>query len=152
MGWDFLSLFPKIQLGLDQRIAIPSKSYLVNYFNSVYDYLNVGPPVFFVVKDLDYSERLNQQKICGRFSACDEFSLANILEQEFKRSDISMLSEPASNWLDDFFSWLNPDLDQCCRFKKSTVFEKTPEFCSPNAPQRQCQSCYLKPILLMTQV
>lgn len=138
-----LSLFPKIQLGLDQRIAIPSKSYLVNYFNSVYDYLNVGPPVFFVVKDLDYSERLNQQKICGRFSACDEFSLANILEQEFKRSDISMLSEPASNWLDDFFSWLNPDLDQCCRFKKSTVFEKTPEFCSPNAPQRQCQSCYL---------
>ena len=32
VGWDFLSLFPKIQLGLDQRIAIPSKSYLVNYF------------------------------------------------------------------------------------------------------------------------
>lgn len=139
-----LSLFPEIQLGLDQRIAIPSSSYLVNYFNSVYDYLNVGPPVFFVVKDLDVTERLNQQKLCGRFSTCNEFSLANILEQEVKRTQLSMLAEPASNWLDDFFSWLNPDLDQCCRFKKSTIFEgNQPEFCSPYAPQRQCQACYL---------
>ena len=50
VGWDFPQFVSKIQLGLDQRIAIPSKSYLVNYFNSVYDYLNVGPPVFFVVR------------------------------------------------------------------------------------------------------
>lgn len=140
-----LSLFPEIKLGFDQRIAIPSSSYLVNYFNSVYDYLNVGPPVFYVVKDLDVTERQNQQKLCGRFSTCDEYSLANILEQEVKRTQVSMLAEPASNWLDDFFSWLNPDLDQCCRFKKSSVFEGNdrPEFCLPNAPQRQCQACYL---------
>ncbi|EMG50002.1 NCR1 NPC intracellular sterol transporter 1-related protein 1 [Candida maltosa Xu316] len=139
-----LSLFPGIKLGLDQRIAIPSDSYLVNYFNSVYEYLNVGPPVFYVVKDLDLKVRENQQKICGKFSACNEYSLANILEQEFKRGDVSMIAEPASNWLDDFLSWLNPDLDQCCRFKKNTVFTSgTPEFCSPYAPDRQCQTCYL---------
>ncbi|KAG7662150.1 NCR1 [[Candida] subhashii] len=141
-----LSLFPQIKLGLDQRIAIPKDSYLINYFNSVYDYFNAGPPTFFVVKDLDLTTRENQQKICGRFSGCDKYSLANILEQEFKRSKKSMIAEPTSNWLDDFLTWLNPDLDQCCRFKKGTVFEQpdnVPEFCSPYAPERQCQTCYL---------
>lgn len=80
-----LSLFPGINFGLDQRIAIPKNSYLVDYFNSVYNYFNSGPPVFFVVRDLDVTQRGYQQQICGRFTTCDKFSLANILEQEFKR-------------------------------------------------------------------
>ncbi|RLV94706.1 Niemann-Pick type C-related protein 1 [Spathaspora sp. JA1] len=138
-----LSLFPEIKFGLDQRVAIPSDSYLINYFNSVYDHFNAGPPMFFVVKNLDVTTRSNQQKICGRFSTCNEYSLSNILEQEFKRPKKSMIAEPTTSWLDDFLSWLNPDLDQCCRFKKSSVFEGHPEFCSPYAPERQCQSCYL---------
>ncbi|KAF3986596.1 hypothetical protein FT663_04328 [Candidozyma haemuli var. vulneris] len=134
-----LSLLPGVELGLDQKIALPSSSYLVDYFESVYKYLNVGPPVFFVVKDLDVSHRKEQQAVCGKFSTCEEFSLANILEQEYKRSDISTIAEPASNWLDDFLNWLNPALDQCCRFKKSAFGE---EFCSPKAPERQCEPCY----------
>lgn len=134
-----LALLPKIQLGLDQRMALPSDSYIVDYFNAVYDYMNVGPPVFFVVKDLDFTTRENQQKVCGKFSTCDEFSIANVLEQEYKRGDRSSIAEPSSNWLDDFLAWLNPDLDQCCRFKKTAFGE---EFCSPYAPPRQCVSCY----------
>lgn len=134
-----LGLLPRIELGLDQRIALPSDSYLIDYFNSVYNYLNVGPPAFFVVKDLDVTERPKQQQICGKFSTCETFSLANILEQEFNRSAVSTIAEPASNWLDDFLTWLNPNLDQCCRFKKSAIGE---EFCSPFAPPRQCVSCY----------
>lgn len=134
-----LSLLPRVELGLDQRLALPKDSYLVDYFNSIYDYLNVGPPTFFVVKNLDVTERASQQKVCGKFSTCEEFSLANILEQEYKRGDVSTIAEPASNWLDDFLTWLNPNLDQCCRFKKSAFGE---EFCSPNAPLRQCESCY----------
>lgn len=134
-----LGLLPRIQLGLDQRIALPSDSYLIDYFNSVYNYLNVGPPVFFVIKDLDVTERTQQQEVCGKFSTCKEFSVANILEQEYKRGNISTLAEPASNWLDDFLTWLNPNLDQCCRFKKNAIGE---EFCSPFAPPRQCVSCY----------
>lgn len=134
-----LSLLPNIELGLDQRLAIPSDSYLIDYFNSVYNYLNVGPPVFFVVKGLDVTERENQQKLCGKYSTCEEFSVANILEQEFKRGNASSIAEPASNWLDTFLNWLNPDLDQCCRFKKTAIGE---EFCSPYASPRQCVSCY----------
>lgn len=134
-----LALLPNVQLGLDQRLALPSDSYLVDYFNAVYDYMDVGPPVFFVVKDLDVTTRENQQKVCGKFSTCDEFSVANVLEQEFKRGNSSTIAEPSSNWLDDFLAWLNPDLDQCCRFKKTAVGE---EFCSPFAPPRQCVLCY----------
>lgn len=134
-----LTLLPSIELGLDQTIALPSSSYLIDYFDSVYKYLNVGPPVFFVINDLDVTERKGQQAICGKFSTCQEFSLANILEQEFKRADASTIAEPASNWLDDFLNWLNPALDQCCRFKKSSFGE---EFCAPNTPERQCIPCY----------
>lgn len=139
-----LSLLPGIKYGLDQRIALPQGSYLIDYFNSVYEYLNVGPPVFFVVKDLDVTKRDNQQKLCGRFSTCEEFSVVNILEQEYKRPNVSLIAEPASNWLDDFLGWLNPDLDQCCRFKKSTPGHSPleREFCSATAPERQCETCF----------
>ncbi|KAK6453961.1 sterol-sensing domain of SREBP cleavage-activation-domain-containing protein [Scheffersomyces xylosifermentans] len=136
-----LSLLPHVNFGLDQRIALPSDSYLINYFDSVYNYLNVGPPVFFVVKDIDITKRTNQQKICGKFSTCDKFSVANILEQEYKRGKKSTIAEPTTNWLDDFLTWLNPNLDQCCRFKKSSPLD-SPEFCSPNAPERQCDTCF----------
>lgn len=132
-----LALLPKIELGLDQRLALPRGSYLTEYFNSVYTHLNVGPPVFFVVKDANVTERGTQQQLCGKFGACNEFSVANILEQEFQRSNVSTLAEPASSWLDDFLTWLNPALDQCCRFRRSSS-----EFCDAYAPERQCVPCY----------
>ncbi|WPK27283.1 hypothetical protein PUMCH_004664 [Australozyma saopauloensis] len=134
-----LALLPSIQLGLDQRLALPADSYLVDYFNSVYQYLNVGPPIFFVVKDSDLTLRSAQQEFCGKFSTCEEFSIANVLEQEYKRGTVSTIAEPASSWLDDFFAWMNPDLDQCCRFEKNAIGDR---FCSPYASPRQCVPCY----------
>lgn len=133
-----LTLIPHIELGLDQRIALPADSYLVDYFNSMYKFFNAGPPVFYVVKDLDVTIRENQQKICGKFSTCDKFSLANILEQEYKRGGKSTIIQPTSNWLDDFLTWLNPNLDQCCRIKKNDENS----FCNPFAPERQCETCF----------
>ncbi|CUM66398.1 uncharacterized protein PRCAT00004062001 [Priceomyces carsonii] len=137
-----LSLLPHIKLGLDQRIAIPDDSYLIDYFNAVYQFLNVGPPIFYVLKNLDITARENQQMVCGRFSSCDQYSVANILVQEYNRGNKSTIADPATNWLDDFLNWLNPDLDQCCRFKKSSPFDQR-EFCPNTAPERMCQACYL---------
>lgn len=141
--WLGISLYqiPSIEFGLDQRIALPSDSYLIEYFNSVYDYLNVGPPLFIVLKDIDLTNKENQKKLCGKFSGCKEYSIANIIEQEHARGNKSTVSEPVSSWIDDFFTWLNPDLDQCCRFKKNSPLDNR-EFCSPYAPDRTCETCY----------
>lgn len=84
------------------------------------------------------TERVEQKALCGRFSTCDEYSLLNILEQERKRPSVSYISEPAASWIDDFFHWLNPQLDECCRFKKGS----TDEMCSPYAREWQCDVCY----------
>ncbi|PSN75625.1 multidrug efflux transporter AcrB transmembrane domain-containing protein [Corynespora cassiicola Philippines] len=109
-----LALFPKVQLGLDQRIAIPSDSYLIPYFNDLYDYFDAGPPVYFVTKELNTTQREAQKELCGRFSTCDQTSLANIIEAERKRPEVSYISTAAASWLDDFFLWLNPENSQCC--------------------------------------
>ncbi|KAF2760450.1 multidrug efflux transporter AcrB transmembrane domain-containing protein [Pseudovirgaria hyperparasitica] len=108
-----LALLPHVQLGLEQRDALPSGSYLIDYFDDVAEYLGVGPPVYFIARNLDVAEHGHQIEVCGRFGACDEFSLANILEGERKRPEISYIATATASWIDDFFAWLNPALD-CC--------------------------------------
>ncbi|KAI7895499.1 sterol-sensing domain of SREBP cleavage-activation-domain-containing protein [Mucor mucedo] len=113
-----LSLAPQLPLGLDQRIALPSDSYLVQYFNDLNQYFNVGPPVYFVVKGSNLTDVDEQRKICGAFPSCHERSLANVLEGERKRPEVSYIGEPTSVWLDDYFHWLNPAVG-CCRLKNA---------------------------------
>ena len=110
-----LALIPGMQLGLDQRIAIPSNSYLIQYFNDLDDYLDVGPPVYFVTEELNVTARQHQQELCSRFSTCLRYSLTNVVEQERKRSDASFIADTPASWIDDFFLWLNPSLEDCCR-------------------------------------
>lgn len=118
-----VALIPEVKLGLDQRVAIPDDSYLIPYFNDLYDYFNSGPPVYFVTKDVNASKRKYQQEICARFTTCDSLSLTNILEQERKRTEVSYISSPTASWIDDFFLWLNPQFEECCVEKGSACFE-----------------------------
>ncbi|KAI9869233.1 MAG: hypothetical protein M1813_000021 [Trichoglossum hirsutum] len=118
-----LALIPGITLGLDQRIAIPSDSYLIPYFNDLDAYFDTGPPVYFVTRQLNVTERRHQQQLCGRFTTCDSFSLTNVLESERKRPEISYISTPAASWIDDYFHWLNPALDQCCIEDSKVCFD-----------------------------
>jgi Niemann-Pick C1 protein len=117
-----LALLPTVALGLDQRIAIPHSSYLIQYFNDLYAYFGTGPPVYFVTRDVNVTARHHQQQLCGRFSTCDHYSLGFVLEQESKRSNVSYLSGSAASWLDDFFYWLNPQ-QECCREDGKACFE-----------------------------
>jgi Niemann-Pick C1 protein len=117
-----LALIPKVSLGLDQRIAIPSDSYLIQYFDDLDRYFDTGPPVYFVTRNVNVTERSHQQQLCGRFSSCKDFSLAFVLEQESKRPNISYLAGSAASWIDDFFYWLNPQQD-CCKEDGKICFE-----------------------------
>jgi Niemann-Pick C1 protein len=118
-----LALIPRVQLGLDQRIAIPSDSYMIQYFNDLYDYFGSGPPVYFVTRNVNVTERRHQQQLCGRFTTCDEYSLAYVLEQESKRPEVSYINSATASWIDDFFYWLNPISDCCKDENGATCFE-----------------------------
>lgn len=119
-----VALLPEVELGLDQRVAIPDDSYLIPYFNDLYDYFDAGPPVFFVTREFNATKTEQQQKICSRFTTCQQMSLTNILEQERKREEVSYISSPTAGWMDDFFQWLNPDNEACCVERRKPCFAK----------------------------
>ena len=125
------------ELRPDQRLALPSDSYLIQYFDDMDSYLNIGPPVYFVSHGVDVTHRPGQQALCARFTTCEDFSVANTLEAERKRPAVSYFSDPAASWIDDFLTWLNPNSD-CCRFRR-----RNPDvFCSPRDSPRLCQPCW----------
>ena len=119
-----IALLPEVPLGLDQKIAIPEGSYLIDYFKDLETYFSTGPPVYFVTRDVNSTARVQQQAICGRFSTCDEFSLSTVLEQEAKRSNVSYITGASAAWIDDFFLWLNPEIGgECCMEHGKICFE-----------------------------
>ena len=121
----------------DQRLALPSDSYLVPYFDAVDNFLEIGPPVYFVAKDINVTERSGQRHLCGRFTTCDELSLTNVLEAERNRTKSSFIFQPTASWIDDYLRWLNP-ASGCCR-----VRIRNPEmFCRPRDSPRLCRACF----------
>lgn len=124
-------------MDIDQRLALPSDSYLIPYFDSIDSFLDVGPPVYFVAAGVDASERVGQRHLCGRFTTCDEFSVATVLELERNRSSTSFISQPTASWVDDFFNWLDPSKDRCCRVRKS----RPDVFCGTRDRASLCRPC-----------
>jgi Niemann-Pick C1 protein len=124
---------------LDQRLALPSESYLIPYFDDLDAFLDIGPPVYFVVHNFDATKRPRQQALCGRFTTCDDFSVSNVLEAERKRINSSFISEPSASWIDDFFQWLDPGKEECCRVRRADPSV----FCSARDSPRSCQPCFL---------
>ena len=129
-----------VEFGLDQRLALPRDSYLINYFDSIENYLEVGPPLYFVFKGknpdadststgLDLFSVADQRKICGKFLDCDEMSVSNLLELEYRKNEkqrgASPLASPTSIWLDDFVIYLNNPGIPCCSIGQ--CFNEPPE-------------------------
>ena len=52
---------PYVEIGLDQKLSFPKDSYLIPYFNNMSKYLHTGPPVYFVVKEGYWFERIKEQ-------------------------------------------------------------------------------------------
>ncbi|KAG6012794.1 hypothetical protein E4U43_007639 [Claviceps pusilla] len=117
-----LALMPMMEIGLDQRVAIPDGSYLIPYFNDLYDYMETGPPVYFVTRGVDMAHREQQQAVCSRYTTCQRLSLTQTLELERQRPKVSYIASPTASWMDDFFLWLNPVYEQCCVEDGETCF------------------------------
>ncbi|XP_020260992.1 Niemann-Pick C1 protein-like isoform X2 [Asparagus officinalis] len=110
-----IDLSTRLQPGLEQQIVLPRDSYLQDYFEDIAKYLRVGPPLYFVVKDFNYSSESEQTNQICSISQCDSNSLLNEITHASLTSESSYIAKPAASWLDDFLVWLSPEAFSCCR-------------------------------------
>ncbi|CAN6688278.1 unnamed protein product [Malus baccata var. baccata] len=110
-----ITLCTSIEPGLEQKIALPRDSYLQGYFNNISEHLRIGPPLYFVVKDYNYSlESRHTNQLCS-ISKCDSNSLLNEISRASSTPESSYIAKPAASWLDDFLVWISPEAFGCCR-------------------------------------
>nr|QWX95805.1 NPC intracellular cholesterol transporter-like protein [Strongyloides stercoralis] len=138
-GWlcSSLAFINQIQLGLDQKMAVPEDSYVLTHFKNNDRFLSVGPPVYFIIKGYyDYSRIDLQNKLCSGIG-CKSDSLGAQISKAAKWNNRSYIAEPVMNWVDDYISWLKSNGEpSCCR-----RFENNNTFCSASIHNDKCQSC-----------
>ncbi|CAG2174035.1 unnamed protein product, partial [Oppiella nova] len=122
IGWFCASVavISELDVGLDQRLSVPSDSYVLPYFNAQMNSLRVGAPVYFVVKGpYDYD---NKFYLIGGGAGCSSNSLSSLLTDASKYSNQSYIATTVPNsWIDDYNSWGNPSNDRCCRLHNKNV-------------------------------
>ncbi|KAF9683241.1 hypothetical protein SADUNF_Sadunf05G0192200 [Salix dunnii] len=110
-----IALATRVEPGLEQQIVLPQDSYLQGYFNNVSEYLRIGPPLYFVVKNYNYSsESSHTNQLCS-ISQCGSKSLLNEIARASLTPESSYIAMPAASWLDDFLVWISPEAFGCCR-------------------------------------
>ncbi|KAJ6736524.1 NPC INTRACELLULAR CHOLESTEROL TRANSPORTER 1 [Salix viminalis] len=110
-----IALTTRVEPGLEQQIVLPQDSYLQGYFNNVSEYLRIGPPLYFVVKNYNYSsESSHTNQLCS-ISQCGSKSLLNEIARASLTPESSYIAMPAASWLDDFLVWISPEAFGCCR-------------------------------------
>ncbi|KAH8410547.1 hypothetical protein KR009_000183, partial [Drosophila setifemur] len=130
-----IAIAPNIDIGLDQELAMPEDSFVLHYFQSLNENLNIGPPVYFVLKgNLMYTNSTVQNLVCaGRY--CNDDSLLTQIYLASRHSNQTYIARPASSWLDDYFDWASST--SCCKFYPSNG-----SFCPHQ--YTQCPSCVIK--------
>lgn len=132
-GWacSSIAVVPKIEIGLDQEISMPSDSFVVKYFDFIKKYLSVGPPVYFVVNNtagqLDLTQEEDQNKLCLGLPGCLENSLAGQVFMWQKKPKDTYIATAPMPWVDSYIGWATAEVSKdvrCCR-----VFTDTLEFC-----------------------
>ncbi|XP_064946929.1 uncharacterized protein LOC135597631 isoform X4 [Musa acuminata AAA Group] len=148
-----IALCTRVQPGLEQKVVLPRDSYLQSYFDDIAKYLRVGPPLYFVLKDFNYSlESRNTNQICS-ISQCDPNSFLNEITKASLVPSSSYIAKPAASWLDDFLIWLSPEAFSCCREFLNGSYcppDDQPPCCQPNdglcttgVECKDCTTCFL---------
>nr|CAN68425.1 hypothetical protein VITISV_038862 [Vitis vinifera] len=163
-----IALCTRIEPGLEQQIVLPRDSYLQGYFNNVSEYLRIGPPLYFVVKDYNYSsDSRHTNQLCS-INQCDSNSLLNevlpwieyitlfFMPLQISRASLvpesSYIAKPAASWLDDFLVWMSPEAFGCCRKFVNGSYcppDDQPPCCSPDEGYcdlggvcKDCTTCF----------
>ncbi|XP_019244879.1 PREDICTED: Niemann-Pick C1 protein-like isoform X2 [Nicotiana attenuata] len=143
-----IALCTRVEPGLEQQIVLPRDSYLQGYFNNISDYLRIGPPLYFVVKNYNYSSDSRQTNQLCSISQCDSDSLLNEIARASLTPESSYIAKPAASWLDDFLVWISPEAFGCCRKFTNSSFcppDDQPPCCSPSSgscsPNSICKDC-----------
>ncbi|KAG3057423.1 hypothetical protein PC121_g14833, partial [Phytophthora cactorum] len=127
LGWTLWSIYSMESLdqGLPQKEAMPSNSYMIEYFNALDVYLATGSPVYFIV-ETSYGRNpaswsLNDESVetifCKSKNICGTYSIPNIMNALANHGDESVTHiSPGTtySWMDDFWGFVNPD-SECCR-------------------------------------
>ncbi|CAN1315555.1 NPC intracellular cholesterol transporter 1 [Linum perenne] len=139
-----IALSTRVEPGLEQQIVLPRDSYLQGYFNNISEYLRIGPPLYFVVKNYNYSTESNQTNQLCSISQCDSNSLLNEIARESLRPESSHIAKPAASWLDDFLVWISPEAFGCCRkFNNGTYCPPNDQgLCSLGGLCKDCTTCF----------
>ncbi|KAJ8772723.1 hypothetical protein K2173_027900 [Erythroxylum novogranatense] len=128
------ALTTRVEPGLEQQIVLPKDSYLQSYFKDLAEYLRIGPPLYFVVKNYNYSSESRQTNQLCSISRCNSDSLLNEIARASLSPKSSYIAKPAASWLDDFLVWMSPEAFGCCRkFTNGT-------YCPPNDQPPCCPS------------
>ncbi|KAF0891217.1 hypothetical protein E2562_009398 [Oryza meyeriana var. granulata] len=158
VGFSFASiaLSTRLQRGLEQKIVLPRDSYLQDYFDDLATYMKVGPPLYFVVKNFNYSsasEHTNQ--ICS-INQCNSNSLLNEIAKQSLSPETSYIAKPAASWLDDFLIWMSPEAFGCCRKFVNGSYcppddqppccqhDQDSGSCSASGACNNCTTCFLR--------
>jgi len=124
-----ISMCDKIKIGLDQKLAMPSDSYQIKYFEALQKHLKVGPPVYFVLKDgYNYSDTNLLRLLCGA-SNCDSNSLQSIISAASVFPNETYIAQSTVNWMDDYMEWLSADPDGSTSSTCCHIHTKTNKFC-----------------------
>ncbi|NXV55797.1 NPCL1 protein, partial [Molothrus ater] len=130
-----LFLLFHVSVGLDQELALPEDSYLLQYYSALNQYLAVGVPTYFVTTGgYNFSSENGTNAICSS-SGCDANSLTQSIQLATRFPNVSYLAIPATSWLDDFLDWLNPTV-RCCRIHQSG--EHQGQFCPSTSTDPSC--------------
>ncbi|XP_065103484.1 NPC1-like intracellular cholesterol transporter 1 isoform X2 [Paramisgurnus dabryanus] len=124
-----------VKVGLDQQLAMPTDSYMLDYFAYLYKYFEVGVPTYFITtKGFNFNSVNGTNAVCSSVG-CDQFSLTQKIRYATEYPERSYMAIPASSWVDDFIDWLNPG-SKCCRLYTSGPNKG--KFCAANENALLC--------------
>nr|CAD7434365.1 unnamed protein product [Timema monikensis] len=132
-------LIPGLDVGLDQKLAMPTDSFVLKYFQYMDDLLSMGPPVYFVVKSgVNFSSSRVQNMVCGS-AGCNSDSLSAQLSTAVLESSETYLIRTPSSWLDDFYDWST--YQGCCMAYPNGSFCDPVTHTDQTAKADGCQVC-----------